>query len=140
MVHPAEPNQRSLNCFVPTFDLTCSEADDFRARVEALVTAALQAERATTPTRSLGAALMRTLSGRSLGRVTSHEGGSAGERAAVQQQQQQQAPVQQQLQQEQQELPPSVPAAQESRPETLVRGRRRSGSWLKAHPQGDVWT
>ena len=92
----------------------------------------MQAERATTPTQSFGAALMRTLSGRSLGRATSRDA-SAGERAAVQQQQPMTV---------QQEMPPAVPApeSQETRPETLVRGRRRSGSWLKAHPQGDVWT
>ncbi|POY70869.1 hypothetical protein BMF94_6046 [Rhodotorula taiwanensis] len=83
--------------------LLLHEADDFRARVEALVAAVPPTERSASPT--FGATLMRTISGRSLGRTTSTE--------------------------DQATPPPAV----------LKKGRRgsKSGSWLKAKPQGDVW-
>ncbi|GAA5977562.1 hypothetical protein JCM10908_005020 [Rhodotorula pacifica] len=107
--------------------LLLHEADDFRTRVEALVAAAPSADHATTSTPTFGASLMRTISGRSLGRTTSNEPAPApappvGIAPATTQPHDQQ----------QQQVRPGMP----------VQGRRSSktGSWLKARPQGDVWT
>lgn len=95
-----------------------SEAEEFRTRVESLVAAATPAERVSSPT--FGSALMRTISGRSLGGRAEEAEAPATATAPADQQQ----------------------SHKMSFFDKAKRGGSgsNSGSWMKPMPQGDVRT
>ncbi|BGP55573.1 hypothetical protein JCM8202_004641 [Rhodotorula sphaerocarpa] len=98
--------------------LLLHEAEEFRTRVESFVAAATPAERVSSPT--FGSALMRTISGRSLGGRTEEAEASGPATAAADQQ-------------------------QTHKMSFFDKAKRsgsgsNSGSWMKPMPQGDVRT